>query len=167
MILRLKLYFRVLLCKQIAISTGEDDAEEEAGDIEILLHTDMQPTSAVDHMREVVQNAQTSSAAPPPVVIRERDNDPTLVHPSKEPFFYEKAFPRLYPYGHGGPAGSHDERGGFTKYIKRALMMGGDRRFQRCSDFIFTAYHYTLRRRLGGITYVAAREDPHTCAHPI
>ena len=124
----------------------------------------MQPTSAVDHMREVVQNAQGSSTAPPPVVTRERNDNPVFVHPSTEPYFYEKAFPRLYPYGRGGPAGTHGERGGFTKYVKRALMMGGDRRFQRCSDFIFSAYHYTVRRRLGGITYVAAREDtPRTC----
>lgn len=75
------------------------------------------------------------------------------------PFFWEGAFVRLYPFGRGG---MDDPRRCGKKmhagaYAKEALMCGiAQRRFERTSSWLFSAYTYEMKRRNGSVSYVAA-----------
>jgi hypothetical protein len=131
------------------------------GEDEILLDIGRAPSSSSDHLREVVANSAgrgTPAAAQTHVVTRER-SDPEWAHPANTPFFYEMAFPHLFPYGRGGPGDATQHKLNDTQFMKHVLKMGFDRRFQQCATFVFTAYHYFMGRRLGGVALRAARDD--------
>ena len=64
------------------------------------------------------------------------------------------AFPLLYPYGVGFPAGKDID----FSYINHRIQCGSSyRRFAETSDWLFTHYSYELRMKNGGIAAQAAK----------
>jgi len=99
-------------------------------------------------------------------IIIERGDDHEFTSPfsnkQRTPWFWELAFPTLFPYGRGGmsdprniPAtgkdGRFQELSHFTRYQLRQGNASDGRRMQQCTDFVFAAYHYETRRIQGGI----------------
>ena len=93
----------------------------------------------------------------------ERRNNHEFVCQFKNPEFYlSRCFATLYPYGRGCPS---DKSSGFmsvAKYTKHMLCLGGGpspRRFQQSSNFIFTLYNMEMKRKIGGVAYVAQKRN--------
>jgi hypothetical protein len=93
----------------------------------------------------------------------ERRNSYEFVCQFKNPEFYlSRCFATLYPYGRGCPS---DKSSGFisvAKYTKQMLCLGGGpspRRFQQSSNFIFTLYNMEMKRKIGGVAYVAQKRN--------
>ena len=84
-----------------------------------------------------------------------------FVTPHSNPdFFWAKAFPCLFPYGQGCPNDPHNPSSSndIGKFTKHVLQRGGGpqaRRFQQCPSFYFAVYHYVLRNKIRGISYLA------------
>lgn len=67
--------------------------------------------------------------------------------------FLAQAFPQLFPYGRGCP----DIVGGITfdaSYIQYTLQLGRYRSFQRCSSYIFYAYTWWIKQKVGTIAFL-------------
>ena len=93
----------------------------------------------------------------------ERRNSHEFVCQFKNPEFYlSRCFATLYPYGRGCPS---DKSSGFisvAKYTKHMLCLGGGpspRRFQQSSNFIFTLYNMEMKRKIGGVAYIAQKKN--------
>jgi hypothetical protein len=71
-------------------------------------------------------------------------------------FFIQMAFVHLYPYGRGGPDSSHNIVFN-AAYISHMLHLGGFRGFQKSPTFIFYAYTWKMRNKIGTISYLASR----------
>lgn len=87
----------------------------------------------------------------------------TFVCRYKNPEYYlPRCFPSLYPYGRGCPSDKNCQNMSMSKYIKHMLCLGGGpqpRRFQQNSKFIFTLYTMEMKRKLGGVAYVAQKSS--------
>ena len=93
-----------------------------------------------------------------------RTNNHEFVCQYKNPeYYFSRCFASLYPYGRGCPSDKNCREISIAKYIKFALCLGGGpsaRRFQQNSKFIFTSYTMEMKRKLGGVAYLAQRRDP-------
>ena len=89
-----------------------------------------------------------------PVITRPLPDKPTYISPHDDKHFYEKAYPHLFPFGFGGPGDDHGMKE--DAFCDHVLCSGGDRRFQRCSGFIFTNLRYSMRRKISGVCAKAA-----------
>ncbi len=74
------------------------------------------------------------------------------------PYFLEMAFVNLFPYGRGGPGGS-DIIKLDAPYLTSLLNMGRNREFQQSPSFIFYAYSWKQRQKVGTISWLATRND--------
>ena len=95
-----------------------------------------------------------------PVV--DRRNHHEFVDPFNKPSFYwERLFPTLFPYGRGGPSDPGNKCcHHISGFAKRMLNRGGTlhgRRFQQSCSFIFTAYAFDARKRIGGVSFIASK----------
>ena len=81
----------------------------------------------------------------------------------KNPDYYlSRCFPTLYPYGRGCPSDKWCRSSNMAKYVKHMLCLGGGpgpRRFQQSSQFIFTLYNCEMKRKIGGVAYVAQKKN--------
>ena len=81
---------------------------------------------------------------------------------SNPDYYWEKTFPTLYPYGMGGPSGGEFSFKHLSNYHCHVLKCGGarqGRRFQNNSGFIFAAYTYEMKRKVGGMAFAATRDE--------
>ena len=60
-----------------------------------------------DRVEEEAEGMAEGLTGRRPVVTRPNPERPTYITPNSDKFFYEKAFPHLYPYGYGGPGDDH------------------------------------------------------------
>jgi hypothetical protein len=77
-------------------------------------------------------------------------------------YYWEKCFPTLYPYGRGGPSDEHYKLASSAKYHEHILCRGASiqgRRFQNSCTSIFATYLYEMKRRSGGISALADKEQ--------
>ena len=102
-----------------------------------------------------------------PEVVRQRPTD--FSHPMTDPYFYEKCFPHLWPYGRGGP-GDHLNGEGHCMdadtHAKVMLHRGFDRRWQQYPPYYFTAYAHSVQRKVGGMVATALRETVNADGEP-
>ena len=101
------------------------------------------------------QSSTSAASATPPSDVFDLPRIDQYAHPSKDPHFYEKAFPHLFPFGGGGFGRDHaiNENSMFELIIKR----GADRRFQQDARFYFAAVTYKLRKNAGGVSITASK----------
>lgn len=95
-----------------------------------------------------------------------RSNTRPLCDPQNYQFFFESAFPNLFPYGIGGMndiycVGSESDKNlaHFANYSLRQGFESDGRRMQMCSTFILVAYHYEHRRKIGGVCARASSDE--------
>lgn len=77
-------------------------------------------------------------------------------------FYWEKCFPTLYPYGHGGPSDAYFRMESLEAYFRHVLRRGGGkqgRRFQTNASHIFVSYAYVTRNRIKNMAYGATRDE--------
>ena len=83
-------------------------------------------------------------------------------HQYKNPEYYlPRYFPTIYPYGRGCPGDSNCNAISMANYVKHMLCLGGGpdaRRFQQNAKFIFTMYTMEMRRKIGGVAFLAQRK---------
>jgi hypothetical protein len=109
--------------------------------------------SLVEQVEALVRNEQESN-------IITGDQAPIeFVSPYNDPHFDQKAFPDLYPCGsRGGPNNIHDKVFLLdSTYVKLRMNQGLHRSFQRHSAWMFYHYFELMKKRIGGISYVAAK----------
>ena len=101
------------------------------------------------------ESSTSAASATPPSDVFDLPRIDQYAHPSKDPHFYEKAFPHLFPFGGGGFGRDHaiNENFMFELIIKR----GADRRFQQDARFYFAAVTYKLRKNAGGVSITASK----------
>ena len=130
-----------------ATNTGSRDGEQEV----LLILSDSLDDSQASTLYEAAHNR--------PIV--DRGNHHKFVDPFNNPSFYwERLFPTLFPYGRGGPSDKGIQLADISVFAKHLLERGGTRqgrRFQQSSSFIFTAYAFDARKRIGGVTFVAGK----------
>jgi hypothetical protein len=70
--------------------------------------------------------------------------------------FLAKAYPQIFPYGRGCPniIGPVAFNGA---YIQHTLHLGRYRSFQRCASYIFYAYTWWIRKRIGTVSFLVDR----------
>ena len=143
-------------------SNSEIPNKFESSDNEIMLFNE---TKIVDYLNEFKTQLGLKEQNINKVYNESNNNNNTgytfvsLFHNSE--YFYEKCFPTLYPYGHGGPS---DPRFKMTKnklneYYKHVLQSncGVDgRRFQSNPNFIFLAYNAEMKRRFSNLVFTAS-----------
>ena len=81
----------------------------------------------------------------------------------KNPEYYlPRCFPTIFPYGRGCPSDINCNMISMANYTKHMLCLGGGpdaRRFQQNAKFIFSMYTMEMRRKIGGVAYLAQRKD--------
>ena len=93
-----------------------------------------------------------------PEVTSIRDVNGRFVSDYKTKNFLAMAFPWLYPYGRGCAGfGTHIKVDKF--YFRHVLKYGGDRAFQKCSNFIFYSYSWIMKSAVGVISSVVAKRQ--------
>lgn len=90
-------------------------------------------------------------AAPAVVMVRSNGG---VVYDNETPYFLQKAFPHIFPYGRGGPGDAPHIKFG-QSYISDMLHLGGSRAFQQCPRFIFYAYSWVMKHKVGLIALLA------------
>jgi len=60
---------------------------------------DQTPDNHLNLIRDLLQHGSHD----PTTVVREANESPEFAHPATNPYYYEKCFPDLFPYGTGGP----------------------------------------------------------------
>lgn len=79
---------------------------------------------------------------------------------SEPEYFFAKCFPTLFPYGRGCPSDKNTEVKSIAAHAKYCLMRGGNPDGRRCQmnpSYVFLMYTLEVRRRIGGVTYKAAK----------
>ena len=93
----------------------------------------------------------------------DRSNIHEFVCQFKDPDYYlSRCFASLYPYGRGCPSDKWSGMITNAKYTKHMLCLGGGpsaRRFQQSAGFIFNMYTTEMRRKLGGVAFVAQKKN--------
>jgi hypothetical protein len=121
---------------------------------EILLES---PDSLVSHIEGIC-----SALIDPSQSTYERNTLHEFVCQFKNPEYYlSRCFACLYPYGRGCPSDKSCGMLSNAKYIKHMLCLGGGpsaRRFQQSAGFIFNMYTMEMRRKLGGVAFVAQKK---------
>ena len=121
---------------------------------QVLLMTPDDITTHEETLKEVVNSNLR-------YVFERPKKDFEFVTPFSNPdLFWAKSFPCLFPYGQGCPndpnnPSSCNDIGKFTKHV---LQRGGGpqaRRFQQCPSYYFAVYHYIMRNKIRGISYLA------------
>jgi hypothetical protein len=122
---------------------------------EILLETHQSLVSQLKELQETLRA--------PVLKNNERNAQHEFVCQYKNPEYYlPRCFATLYPYGRGCPCDKY-RRGPLTmaKYISHSLCVGGGpfpRRFQNSAKYIFSTYTMEMKRKVGGVAYVAQRK---------
>jgi hypothetical protein len=118
----------------------------------VLLATINSYVHSEDTLREVMNDEYSS--------VFYRTNNHEYAHPTTHSeYFWEKSFPLLFPYGRGGPSDEKQKHTKFGDFVKSMLNRGGGsngRRFQNNPNFIFAAFTYQLRLKVGGVAARAA-----------
>jgi hypothetical protein len=116
------------------------------------------PDSVVSHIEDLC-----NTLIEPTRSDLERRNNHEFVCQFKNPEYYlSRCFATLYPYGRGCPSDEDSESLSISKYTKHMLCLGGGpspRRFQQSSNFIFTLYNMEMKRKIGGVAYVAQKRN--------
>ena len=120
-----------------------DLGTSQDGDLEVLL--------SIDEIATQLQNLK-ESLGDCPAIVRRKGN---FAHPLTTEDFWALSFVQLYPYG----IGYLTETVNTTKYTRHTLECGIDRRFQGSSSYIFTRYHYEMRRKFGAVCSLIASKD--------
>jgi hypothetical protein len=92
----------------------------------------------------------------------ERQQNFEFVSQFKEPeYFLPRCFASLFPYGRGCPSDKSSRTTNIKKHTAHMLCLGGGpnpRRFQQSSKYIFTMYVMEMKRKTGGVAYVAQKK---------
>jgi len=81
-------------------------------------------------------------------------SDDDYSNPVKDVWFWEKAFPMLYPYGRGRPDYARTKT---SQYAKYSLMLGNPRSFQGHSIYIFYTFYNVMSMRMGSLAVLASK----------
>ena len=118
----------------------------------------LSPPSVVSHIEDLRNTLITPSPVP-----MERGSIHEFVCQYKNPDYYlSRCFPTLYPYGRGCPSDKWCRSSNIAKYVKHMLCLGGgpgSRRFQQSSQFIFSSYNSEMKRKIGGVAYIAQKKN--------
>lgn len=121
---------------------------------EILLET---PETLVSQIEDLCKTLTQ------PVSSYVRNNEHEFVCQYKHPDYYlSRCFASLFPYGRGCPSDKSCRSISVAKHIKHMLCMGGGphpRRFQQSSKYIFSCYTMEMKRKMGGVAYIAQRKN--------
>ena len=94
--------------------------------------------------------------------VMERQQNFEFVSQFKEPeYFLPRCFASLFPYGRGCPSDKSSRTTNIKKHTAHMLCLGGGpnpRRFQQSSKYIFTLYVIEMKRKTGGVAYVAQKK---------
>ena len=116
------------------------------------------PESVVSHIEDLA-----NILIDPASKVYERSSQHEFVCQFKNPDYYlSRCFPCLYPYGRGCPSDKFCRSISIAKYTKHMLCIGGGpepRRFQQSSKFIFTLYNMEMKRKIGGVAYIAQKKN--------
>lgn len=77
-------------------------------------------------------------------------------------YYLPRCLPTLFPYGRGCPSDANCNDISMANYIKHMLCFGGGpdpRRFQQNAKLIFSMYTMEMRRKIGGVAYLAQRKE--------
>jgi len=134
------------------MNSDEEEDLDECGEHEVGCDTEVMVMASerVEDATDGIVEGLTGR----PIVTRPNPERPTYIYPDSDKFFYEKAFPQLYPYGYGGPGDNHGLKN--DPYCDHVLCLGGDRRFQKSIGFIFTNLRYSMSRKISGVCVKAA-----------
>ena len=116
------------------------------------------PPSVVSHIEDI----RNSLINPSPATL-ERSCTHDFVCQFKNPDFYlSRYFPTSYPYGRGCPSDKWSRSSSIAKYVKHMLCLGGGpdpRRFQQSSQFILSVYNSEMKRKIGGVAFIAQKKN--------
>lgn len=116
------------------------------------------PDSLISHFEGLC-----SALIDPSQLSYDRSNVHEFVSHFKNPAYYlSRCFASLYPYGRGCPSDKSCGVISTAKYTKHMLCLGGGpfaRRFQQSAGFIFNMYTTEMRRKLGGVAFVAQKKN--------
>ena len=120
---------------------------------EILLES---PDSLVSHLKAIC-----SALIDPSQSSYGRTNVHEFVCQFQSPdYYFSRCFACLYPSGCGCSSDKSCSIVSNAKYAKHMLCLGGGpsaRRFQQSAGFIFDMYSMEMRRKLGGVAFVAQK----------
>lgn len=150
----------------------ESDLELPAGDDGHAVNPGAPSSSTTDvllfNSQSVDTRNQLAAIAHPnssPLVVLVRHNGQYVPDYQTENFL-EKAFPHLFPYGRGGGDTRDPKMFNVAKtvlfngaYIQNMLLMGQARSFQQCPRFVFYAYTWTMRKKVGTIALLADSDN--------
>jgi hypothetical protein len=107
--------------------------------------------------RQVLAAIANPNSAPAVVLVRHNGE---YVTDYNTEHFLQRAFPHLFPYGRGGP-GTSPALTFSPSYIANMLLLGHSRSFQQCPRFIFYAYTWVMRKKVGTIAHLAESRGQH------
>lgn len=84
-----------------------------------------------------------------------------ISHYLQPEYYLSRCFASLFPYGRGCPSDQSIGVISIAKHTAHMLTMGGGphpRRFQQSSNYIFTTYNMEMKRKMGGVAYIAQRK---------
>lgn len=142
---------RYILIVNITFSTVASSGQEH----ELLLAAPNTLVSLLEDIRNALVDPRTKSF--------QRTANHQFVCQYKNPEYYlPRCFPTIFPYGRGCPSDVNCNMITMANYTKHMLCLGGGpdaRRFQQNAKFIFSMYTMEMRRKIGGVAYLAQRKD--------
>jgi len=118
--------------------------------------------SQLQSLRDIVSAERSWKKQNVPTMERSSANNKYMNVYSSPEYYWEKCFPTLYPYGHGGPSDRFFRMKNLQTYFAHVLRRGGGmdgRRFQTNPSYMFVCYTYETKRRVKNMAYAATRED--------
>ena len=112
---------------------------------------------------EAVRIALTADGNPTPVMEREVSREFVNSYHNSI-YFWEKCFPKIFPYGHGGPSDPIrtsvvTAMPQFHRYQLQQSSESDGRRCQQSATYIFSAYQSEMKRKIGSVSLAAANDD--------
>ena len=124
------------------------------GELDILLLT---MPSVLNNLEEIRASIGTNDNK-----IMERNSNFEFVTAYMNPEYYlPRCFPTLFPYGRGCPSDVNGTKITMRAHSAHMLCRGGGpnpRSFQNCTNYIFTMYTMEMKRKIGGVAYIAERK---------
>jgi hypothetical protein len=95
--------------------------------------------------------------------VMERNSNFEFVTAYMNPQYYLPCcFPTLFPYGRGCPSdinGSNITMGEHSAHMLCRCGGPNPRSFQNCTNYIFTMYTMEMKRKIGGVAYIAEKKS--------
>eukprot|EP01032_Pedospumella_encystans_P015499 gene15499-17722_t len=135
----------------ISTNTGTVGVDQET-----LLATDVDLVTQLEDLKRKLQ------PQPDKVFTRVQSESEKVNIFNNPEYYWEKAFPTLYPYGLGGPSNAEFGFKRMSDYHAHILKRGGGqmgRRFQNNSGSIFATYTYTMKQKANNMAFAATKDE--------